>query len=302
MSLNIQRNFSAFLWKAEKNAKVAYFFGTMHIPSLSVSHFPEEILKYIESSQIFFVEADLSNEILPFSLSKNQTLDKTLSQASWDKINNFYRWQLSHQSMDKQQIEKFLAQMLEKAKLTKPFDIFVEIEILALAASMKIYFNIDDHFFLESLINQNTLDTNLLEYIRKIPGLRIAFLEDAETQLSVLHESHPVNDFDYLIDQYSTLKDLVKERTKRIYGQMICYEKADLDCMKKELSIGQNSLVKSWQEIAVVKRNKMWISVIEKSLESGHSFIAAGISHFIGKDSILELLQEKNFKIKRIQF
>ena len=141
----------------------------------------------------------------------------------------------------------------------------------------------------------------LLDYAKSISGLQISFLEEADAQISILEEAHPVEDFDNLLKKYNTLGDLMQERINRNYGQIICYEKADLACMEKELLVEQSSLVKGWQK-TVVDRNKNWIPIIEKSLQSGSSFIAAGVSHFIGEDSVLELLKDRGFSIEQIQF
>ena len=293
---NIQKSFSPFLWKAEKNGKIAYFFGTSHIPGLSLSNFPEEISSYIWNSKTFLVEADTS-KLSATPVSQNQTLDKALSKQSWDKLKDFYRWQLSHSEMNEEQIEKFLPRLLEQVKSKTPWSVFLSVEIFAFASSIKTYLGINP----QSLLGQKILDENLLEYAKSTSGLQISFLEEANTQWLILEKAHSVADFDNLLKKYDTVKDLFQEREDRNYHLMLCYEKADLSCMREELLAGRSSLFEKWED-ALIERNKNWIPVIEKSLESGTSFIAAGVSHFIGEDSVLELLEDRGFSIDRIQF
>ena len=297
----IQKSLSPFLWKAEKNGKLAYFFGTMHLPGLSLSNFPKEISDYIKNSQTFFVEADFSKQSSPVPLSEEQTLNKTLSKESWDKLKDFYRWQLSIQGMNEKKIEEFLPQVLNQIKFMNPWNIVINIDLLAFQESIRAYLGINDSNFLQTLLNQKMLDSNLLDYAKSISGLQISFLEEADTAMEITEKAHSVKDFDDLLKSYNTLHSLTQERVNRNYGQLICYEKADLACMEKELLVEQSSLVKGWQK-TIVDRNKNWVPIIEKSLQSGSSFIAAGVSHFIGEDSVLELLKDRGFSIEQIQF
>ena len=291
-----EKKLSGFLWKAEKQGKTIYFLGTFHIPGLSLSNLPKEVSQYIKSSNIFFVESDKSK--LNDTVTSVDSSAKNLSKESWDKLTDFYRWQLSIAGLKETQINQSLPKAIKELKLQTPFEIFMSIELGALSIALQHFFNLTDKEVI-SLFSQETLDQNLLNYAKSIPGLKMSFLEDPNLVMDIINKAHSPKDIDILLKNYQTIQDLLQERGKRNYAQFICYEKGDLDCLKKELLAERSSLAEGWQE-TLVQRNKNWIPVIEKSLESGNSFIATGASHFVGKDNVLDLLKDRGFKVERL--
>lgn len=266
---------SPLLWKAEKNGKVAYIFGTFHL-GFTLVDLPEEFKKYIEASTNFFMEADLStvnqNEITKrATFSNGQSLDQYLSEESWKKLVEALKGVVPE----------------EHLKSFKPWYISLII----------------NQVVMQSLNLKGTLDLELTEYA-KSKGVNIGYLEDIYLQFSVFEAICPGYVLDSEIKEFKKADDLITESKKHMLALYNCYKTSDISCLTRFLgNKNTGGLMEDWQlDIIVRQRNRTWISTIEKSLKSGPSFIAVGVGHLVGQDSVLSLLKEEGFSVKKVQF
>ena len=201
--------------------------------------------------------------------SKDQSLDQYLSEESWKKLVG---------ALGSIFTEDYL-------KSLKPW--YANLLILQVA--------------LQSLNFKGLLDLELVGYA-KSKGLNIVYLEDVYSTFAVMEGISPA----YILDaDIKESDDLIADTKKELLAMYDCYKISDVSCLARMLvgTKGDGGSMRDWQiELISKQRNRIWVPIIEKSLESGQSFIAVGAGHLVGEDSVLSLLKENGFSIERVHF
>jgi len=55
-----------------------------------------------------------------------------------------------------------------------------------------------------------------------------------------------------------------------------------------------------FREILLLGRNRAWMERLVPELEEGSAFVAVGLAHLLGDDSVLAMLAERGFTVRRI--
>lgn len=256
---------SPLLWKAQKDSKVAYLFGTIYT-GISLSDLPGGFRKYIDQSINFISETDHDkidqNKIMEKAkLPDSQGLDQHLSKDSWSRLVELLKGSLTE----------------DKIKSFKPW--YIDIYILGLA--------------LKSLNLTGFLDSEMADYAKGM-GLNMEYLEDVNTLLSTIEKTTTAQSLDSDIKKYG---DLIARTKKDVLAIYDCYKKSDISCLTH---VSGEVINDNESEVLLRNRNKKWVPKIEKSLESGTSFIAIDTFHLLGEGNILSLLKERGFSIERV--
>ena len=126
----------------------------------------------------------------------------------------------------------------------------------------------------------------------------IAYLETASEQIQVLaglDEEEMLANFDVSLDQFREFKAL----TTRMLEAWRTGDVADLEALLVEEL--RSTSPKAFDDL-IVRRNRNWVVKIDEIMKGeGDYFIAVGAGHLVGEDSVVDLLQERGYKVERIQ-
>jgi uncharacterized protein len=135
---------------------------------------------------------------------------------------------------------------------------------------------------------ETTMDNALTERAKQA-GKPIEALERVDEQLEALANAVGVKD----------LRDALAQRKKmkcELDGMLAFYVTGDADAMKKWLAMEH-------ADVLLGARNKKWLAQIEGYLLApgvpGGAFVAVGLGHLIGDESVLELLAAKGYTVER---
>jgi uncharacterized protein YbaP (TraB family) len=124
---------------------------------------------------------------------------------------------------------------------------------------------------------------------------KMIFLESAEYQLKLLGEMDR-NDQENFLRQ--TLKEL------DVIGEMApdmlnAWETGDIDGLNKIMTLSFEDHPEIHDRL-VTSRNRAWISKINNlAHQDGNVLVIVGAGHLIGKESVLDLLKERGYKIRQ---
>lgn len=129
-------------------------------------------------------------------------------------------------------------------------------------------------------------------------GDRIAHLESAEYQvraLASLDEAEILADFDSSLDQF----DEFKSYAKRVVS---AWKKGDAEMLEKETLAPMREAAPLAFRTLITDRNRNWTVEIERMLAGDEDyFIAVGAGHLIGEDSVVDMLEERGYEVRRVQ-
>jgi uncharacterized protein YbaP (TraB family) len=145
--------------------------------------------------------------------------------------------------------------------------------------------------------NPNSGVDKSIEKIAATQGKLISELETVEFQMSTLYD-HPLEvQAEMLKDTLVQLQDINAVTLEMVdawaSGDAERMNVAFLEPMKLQEEI-YNKLV--------LQRNRNWIPVIENLINKDQvTLVVAGVAHFIGDDGIIGMLEEKGYKVTRMQ-
>lgn len=127
---------------------------------------------------------------------------------------------------------------------------------------------------------------------------RLAFLETGSEQLDVLAGSSEDEQIAMLVATLDQLDDLPKLMDKMLKSWM----SGTPDQMGDVFLTGMGNFEAAFLERLLYARNRNWIAPLEAMLDSNsENLVVVGAAHLIGEDSVLALLDEAGYDIKRIQ-
>lgn len=121
----------------------------------------------------------------------------------------------------------------------------------------------------------------------------VHFLEDAAFQLAMLDKIMTVE----------TIKEmLTNPEAVSMQDMLDTYRAGDAEAlikiMQDDASLGENADEK--MEALLFARNENWIPKLEARFAAKGAFIAVGAAHLVGPRSVIELLEAKGYKIRRL--
>lgn len=253
-------------WSIEKDGKTSYLLGTMHTGVDPESRLPDIVWKKLDESKVFAMETDLGAAgKLDVLLKKGQSLKDLLGAEYWKKLED--------------------ALGVEEANRLIGFKPMIPATLLSLRGL------------------QQTAPMDGVLYGRALnQGKKIVFLEPIDKQAAVLEKWMDIRALKEMLD------DLPggEARSKAMFEAYVAGdENAILKLSEEERAdfIKHGRSEKEYEEQMqdmLYNRNASWIEPIEKIHAEGPGFIAVGALHLVGKKSVLDLLEQKGFKITRI--
>jgi uncharacterized protein len=255
-----------FLWTAEKDGVTTHLLGTMHVGIDAEARLPQLVWDRLDAAPAFAVETDVTDRaITQFGGRKSGTLRDDLGPDYWKKL------------------ELAITPQIAEALVHK--SAAIPAMIIALRA----------------LPETPAMDTALLARA-KHRSKRIVYLEPAASQAAILEKHMNAKALKLMLDEL----DKVDRQGKQLLDAYAAGDEARFIAIADEQR--RDALAHGYTEAEydesiadlLYQRNASWIAPIEKLHAAGGAFIAVGAMHLIGKRSVLELLQQKGYKLTRV--
>lgn len=273
----------SFLWEVRSPTTHVYLLGSVHLANKTLYPLKPTIMQAYNSSETLVVEADTK------SIDKSQVNKLTQKYGMYQKGTDLQK------EIPKELYQQLDAKLLkinmqaEYFKTMKPW--LVGLTYTMLSFSLQRLHDSERERFSQSY--------GIDEYfLRQARGKKpIEELESAEFQIKLLG-SMPKNEqilfLEYSLDGKSQL-DMTK--------LMTIWKEGDIPSLEKMLfrALQANKKYEFIYEKLFWKRNRSMSEKIEGYLTGKKVyFIVVGAGHLVGKDSIIDILQKKKYKIKRL--
>ena len=276
---NIQK---PFLWEATKANQHFYLFGTMHLADPKLQQLPKILKSTIDRCEIVRTEIpmDLSTQLKASSMmirDDNRTLKDTLPSKLYTRAESYL------QSIN----PKLNLLPFEKMKIWVVSTILTMLENQLKYPFLK---PIDDVIF--EYASSQKKDIGGVETVEEQLGVMDSFT--IEEQILALESSLDYLDTNKNITQ--KMKELYMEGDSK---KMMSFIESMMFQMPK-----YKKMEEKFMNLLLYDRNIKMAKRIEKivSTESKkEALFAFGVMHFLGKKSIIEILQSHGYKIKRVK-
>jgi uncharacterized protein len=254
------------LWKAEKDGKTSYLFGTIHVGVDPTTRLPDLVWQKLDAEPTFAMETDLAQGgKLDIKQHDGTSLKDDLGPAYWKKLEDAVG-------------DKEAARLID----VKPM---IPVTLLSL----------------RGLPSTPPMDGVLLGHAQN-HNKKIVYLEPIEAQMTVLDKWMDTRALEDMLDDLPE----TEQRMKDMLAAYIAGDDAKLQAIQdseRDRWIAKGHSAEEYAQSAndlIYKRNASWIEPIEKLHAEGGGFIAVGAAHLVGPRSVLELLEKKGFKVTRI--
>ncbi|MDT0559432.1 TraB/GumN family protein [Ichthyenterobacterium sp. W332] len=261
---------NTLLWKISGNdlKQPSYLYGTIHITCDAT--LSPKIIKALDETSQLYLELDMDDPNMQMDMMKGImmkdgiTIKSLLSEEEYNLVNSF--------------IKEELGMSLDMMNTMKPF----------LVGSM---------FYMKMLdCPMQSFEEELMK-VSKAQDEEIYGLETVDEQLAV---------FD-AIPYKLQAKDLVRSAKdkltydKEYFQKMLdLYSKEDLNALMLMMDDDTFESTANFNDELVVKRNKNWISKIERISKEEPTFFGVGAGHLGGKEGVIILLRQEGYKLTPI--
>ncbi len=271
-------NTNPALWVIENQGHKTYFLGSIHLLPKDVVWYGSKIKSAFEAADEVIFEIDMSDPQMEkkaqaimmkyVMLPEGQSLKSVLDEETYKR------------SM---LVAKNLLGAPEAGvSAFQPWFLSLQFTVVSV---MKMGFNPNEG-----------IDKKIAAFA-KLKNVKVSALETIEDQMSAIGGQKMSVQLEMLKDTLHQLDDFSK------------YMKDLLDAWKsgdeKELATALVDYMKKSPELyeaLLVKRNKAWVSVLEKLMAAKqNNFVVVGAAHLVGSDSVLNMLKAKGYKVSRVQ-
>jgi hypothetical protein len=129
-------------------------------------------------------------------------------------------------------------------------------------------------------------------------GVKTGYLETADEQLDVFL----LRDLALWVDELRELMDPeVREEGKKKLAAVlsVCRQEDWTEALAMLQS--EADADPDWEQTLLIERNQNWIPRLEEFFGQGQVFVAAGAGHMIGTDSVLGMLEERGYTVRRMR-
>ena len=257
------KNSNTLLWRIQnnKNNKVSYLFGTIHLAQKKFIVYSDSVYQAIQNVNTFYNEVDFLNqsffgdkELVKFFEEKGKYLDSIKHTDGWKnlikRINRTYK-----SDLDPEDLESFVG------------------------FSQKI---MSEYF--ESEEGVETPDMMLAQFARSI-GKETGGLETYLLQFKMLYDVIDARISDTTLELNDEGEMLVKMKEH--------YIKQNLDSIREIV----DNINGTYKKIVFDNRNITMSDSIARLVMNEPSFFAIGAGHLVGNSGVIELLKKKGFTL-----
>lgn len=271
-----------FLWHVSKNNSEFYLFGTMHLADPALQVLPQSLETALNRSDAVYTEISMEpTEQMKATMlmlrSDGKTLKNMLPPSLYLRTQNYLK-------------------SINPALQIEPFE---KMKLWAFSAMLQ---------FLEAQLTHPALPTidDLIYQKSKKEGKEVGGIETVEEQLAVMEA---LSEKEQLLMHEATL-DYLEQNKDYVEIMQQLYIKGDEKALMQYLTSMMlqeekyRALEERFLELILYERNiRMTERIIKKVNEHPGTvyLFAFGAMHFLDKGSVIELLENKGFKIKRIR-
>lgn len=258
------------LWEisGKQLATPSYFFGTMHLMCAEDAELTETVKALIKEVKQIYMEVDMDDAaelltgIMDLRSKNGQTLQRSLSPDDYNKVKDFF----------------------EKFQPSIPFAVLEAQPPLMIASSL-----------FELLLpceRKNGVEMKIIDEAYK-EKKQTKGLETIAFQSSIF-DSIPYE------DQAKNLVksiDSLEKNQKAMYEMIQVYKDQDIEKLYS-LSVNEESIVSSYMDLLLFKRNRNWIGQFPAIAKNKSTLFAVGAGHLGGEKGVLQLLKQNGFTIR----
>ncbi|MGL5650061.1 MAG: TraB/GumN family protein [Clostridium sp.] len=264
-----------YQWEATKDGKSIYLIGTMHPIDTKYDYFSEGVNKIIEKTDVLSVEVNPTEaELLAFATRMVQPEGKSIES-----------------NLNEKQI-KALKALCEDAKID-----YNQVKVFK---SFGVSQLISEAIYKKAELTMATFDDQLIEKYNK-DGKKVTQVETLEFQGDLLDGILGDEALIQTLDTYTegSFDEIVKEDVEYAKGLMEAYKNGEEKTMNEAIDMQKED--KETYKALIVDRNKGMVEKIEGYMKEKESYVVAvGTLHFFGDDSIIKMLEDKGYEIKKI--
>ncbi len=255
------------LWRIDGEGKPTYLFGTLHLTERGeLEDLAPQVQEAFRSSEVFVMETDLEKFRKSFDnpsvvvYPPGQTLKAKLTSDQWETLVGRVGEEVPPRAL--RQFRPWVATM----RLSK----------------------------LSSRRSKEVMDVQLRDWAKTLDK-EVDFLETPSRQIDALRRGFDLEVLRKILD--------APEDQMVGYEQMLeAYESGDLERIEQVMLHESRTFdpkVGGYREV-LVERNRDWVPKIEGFIEQGGVFVAAGSGHFVGPDSVIDMLRDKGYEVRRV--
>ncbi len=263
-STGIERS---LLWRIEGPNEPVWLFGTIHggVDVSDWERMPAEVRQAFEDSELIVLEIDMDEASSPevqMALASKMILPEGESlQSKFDDA----QWQRL------QEIAPMPAPAMDRLQ---PWAVF--------------------SIILDGLTGEAEAVDLAIQRRAKNKGKELDYLETLDEQLQVLAATIDAAVLADTVDRY----DFHKTRTHELIE---AYRLGDADTLESIVYDAEEmARFPDSHDLLMVERNQNWLTSLQDYIERGGVFVAAGVGHFVGEDSVVTYLEEAGFEISRV--
>lgn len=263
------------LWEVENGTNKIYLFGTIHFSSSNFFPLPTVVEEAFRQSESIMLESDRDEESSPAGRSN------TLAAAKYppgDSLKNH----LSPAVYSN--VQAYLIEAGNKGSYldsTKPFMVaFALLDYATRQLGLDMSQSVDGYL----------LDKAQRDKKRVIP------LESLDQKLKIFTSLNDRQQEDMLLETFREIartNHIIQEVTLAwTRGETEKIDKFIFEALRQQPNFGK---------VLLTDRNKKWMPAIEAEMKRGRLiFVAVGLGHLLGKDSLVELLSKRGFKVRQL--
>lgn len=263
---------SPLLWKVEKGSATLYLFGTFHLLKPGIQWLNPGITEALDSADelVLEISEEQADVNLVAFLIRNKGvyrdahgLQKALSEKTWAEL-----------------VKRAEALGIPEQAIGRFHPWYASIVLSIQYAQAQGFL---PEYGAEAILTARA----------KEAGMPVVGLETAHDQLSTLADHPKRIQIMMLEDSLQELEDL-----PRILDDMTrAWVSGDADAID-ELIVGGASEIPELFEAVIAQRNRNWIAPLEERLaRPGVTFVAVGVAHLVGEDSVVALLRGKGYSV-----
>ncbi len=259
------------LWEISGNSlnTPSYLFGTIHIQDKRVFELSDSVIFAIESTDIFAGELNMDSlSVYALKMLKNfkkeEKIEDIISEEEYEKLNEFFTQRMGYP--------------LDKANTQDP--------------TMIYYMLIYDNF-------EKDMPYSLDEFLFKVAksnNKQLSSLESFDRQYKVLFDIDSENIKEELLE---IVEGGMEKATEIAEGMVEAYSANNIDKIL-EFAIENYLDDKFLKDELLIKRNINMSEKIDSLVKFNSAFFAVGAGHLPGEQGLIELLIQKNYKLRPV--
>lgn len=263
------------LWVAKGQSNTVHFLGSVHFLKRDFYPLPEPIEQTYTNAEIVMFEVDIARMRNPAFSQKvladgtfpaGKTIAEEISQETYERL------------------QEALKKKLGQGKLLDRFKPYMAALTLSVLELQRLGFRSDDGVD-QYIYRKATRDKK-----------EIRALETAEDQMSVFTTMNREEQEALLLTSLEEMNQI-----ETMFGDIIAAWKSG-DAMKLDTLI-KDSMKEhpKLMEKLFADRNQKWVAQIEPLLQGDKNvLVIVGVGHLVGKDSVVEMLQQKGIKVGQV--